>query len=152
MDDAELPTCAPEDWQAEIRDMLAAVKTQLGRVESQAIKTNGRVGRLEDRMEIADRERTSLTAQVETIRSQALPEIDRIVRSVIGDELDRRELVAKAAKQRALEERFGADLEDDLAQMERIKRFGITSASKFWYVLLSGSAGALLMLAGRLLT
>lgn len=148
----EPPACTPDEWQAEISTRLADMQEQLGRMETQAISTDGRVSGLEDRMDVADRERLSLTATVETIRSPALPEIDRIVRSVIGDELDRREIVARAAKQKALEARFGTDLEDDLAQMERIKRFGVTSASKFWYVVLSGAGGALLMLAGRLLT
>lgn len=144
MDDA-LPASVLEDWQAE---ML----TRLGRIETQVKRTNGRVSGLEDRMDVADRERSTLAAELKVIRSQAVPEIERVVRHVIGDELDRRETVANAAKLKALEGRFGQDIEDDLARMSRIKRLGVTSVSRLWYIGLGGLGSGLVVVLGRLLT
>ena len=61
----EPPACTPDEWQAEISTRLADMQEQLGRMETQAISTDGRVSGLEDRMDVADRERLSLTATVE---------------------------------------------------------------------------------------
>lgn len=133
----EIPACTPEEWQTDISTRLTEVQAQLGRMETQAIRTDGRVSGLEDRMEVADRERSTLAAQVEIIRSQAVPEIESAIERVLA----RRETDADAAAYRALKERFG-DPEEGLGRWAAIERLFTTTASKIWLTLMTGAAAA----------
>ena len=137
MNGGELPACSLEDWQTDIRDRLADMKTQLGRVETQAIRTNGRVSGLEARMQAADTHRADIAVQVEAIRAQAVPEIESAIERVLA----RRETDADAAAYRALKERFG-DPEEGLGRWAAVERLFTTTASKVWLTLMTGAAAA----------
>lgn len=130
MNGGELPACSLEDWQADIRDTLS-------RIESQVMTTNGRVGRLEGRMQTADVERADLAAQVEAIRSSAVSEIENAIERVLA----RRETDADAAAYRALKERFG-DPEEGLGRWSALQRLLSSTASKAWLTMATLAAGA----------
>lgn len=144
MNGGELPACSLEDWQTDmlsqmgtIRSQLADMQQQQTRIETQAIRTNGRVSGLEDRMEVADRERSSLSAQIDVIRSQAVPEIESAIERVLA----RRETDADAAAYRALKARFG-DPEEGLGRWSALQRLLSSTASKAWLTMATLAAGA----------
>ena len=130
MDDADLPACSLEDWQADMRDTLS-------RIETQVMTTNGRVGRLEGRMQTADVERATLEAQIEAIRVSSVSEIESAIERVLA----RRETDADAAAYRALKESFG-DPESSLGKWAAVTRLFETTASKIWLTLMTGAAAA----------
>jgi len=136
MNGGELPACSLEDWQEDIRDRLADIVEKVDRIEDQTTKTNGRVTGLEAKMVTANRERLELATQLEVIRSQAIPEIERVVRDVITHELKKRETETDAAAFRAMKDQFG-DPVAKMKQLDRIERFLTSTLSKIWILVVT---------------
>lgn len=139
MTGSELPACSLDDSQAEII-------ARLDRIEGKVDHTNGRVRDLESRMEIADRDRAGISAQVESIRQHSLGEIEDAIERV----LNRRETDADAAAYRALKDRFG-DPEVGLGRWQAVTRLFETTASKVWLMAVtSAAAGGIAVALERL--
>lgn len=138
-----LPACSLDDTQAEII-------ARLDRIEGKVDHTNGRVRDLETRMEIADRDRAGLSAQVEAIRAHAVDEIKHALRTVVGEELDRRQTEADAAAFRAIKKELG-DPVAKLKQINRLERFVTSTLSKIWILVVTAVTLAIIaMVAERL--
>lgn len=119
-------------------DILAEVK-----------RTNGRVSGLESWRHEMDAWRNEHTGWSEQTLATINDRLDMIttraaaeIEGAIGRALDARETASKVAKLQALEERFGADIESDLARWAAVERLFRSTASKVWLSLATLAAGA----------